>query len=120
MATQFGTAATFGLTFETGIITDSISYSYSQESKVLKNGTGDTTGKSYYDERCEIAIAGYIPTATPFATTLAALITLVTAPTDFFVGSVGTKTIVESVTKSTSNEDYQRIEVSAMHHNLIV
>ncbi len=119
MATQFGTASTFGLTFETGVITDSITYSYSQDSKMIRSGSGDTTGKTYYDERCEIAIAGFIPTSSPFATTLAAEITLVTAPTDYFKGSVGTKTLVESITKTTSNEEYQRIEVSSMHHPLI-
>ena len=119
MATQFGTAATFGLTFETGIITESINYTYGQSNKVLRDGSGSVTGKSYYDENCELAIAGYIPTSTPFATTLAALITLVTAPTDYFAGSVGTKTIVESITKSLSNEDYQKLDITAMHHPLI-
>jgi hypothetical protein len=116
MATSFGTGSTFGLTFETGIITDSIGYSYSQENKVLRNGTGDTSGKSYYDERIEVSIAGYIPTSSPYATTLAAAITLVTSPTDYLKGSVGSSTIVESITRTHTNEDYQRIEVTAMNH----
>jgi hypothetical protein len=116
MATAFGTSSTFGLTTETGIITDSISYSYSQESKVVRNGTGDVTGKTYYDERAEVTIAGFIPTSTPFSGTLAATISLVTAVPDYFKGSVGGSTIVESVTRTHSNEDYQRIEVTAMNH----
>lgn len=120
MATQFGTAATFGLTFETGIITDGITHNYSNESKVLRNGDGDVTGKTYYNEQIEVSISGYIPTSAPFSTTLAAAVTLVTAPTDFLAGSVGTNTIVESISKTLSSEDYQRIEVSAMHHPLIV
>ena len=119
MATQFGTAATFGLTFETGVITESIGYNYSQSSKVLRNGSGDVTGKSYYDEQLEISISGYLPTSTPFATTLAAAITLATAPTDYFKGSVGTNTICESINKTLSNEDYQKIDITAMHHPLI-
>lgn len=116
MATQFGTASTFGLTFETGIITDSIDYTYSQENKVLKSGSGDTSGKTYYDEKIELTISGYIPTSTPYATTLAAAITLVTAPTDFLKGSVGSSTICEGVKRTLSNEDYQRIEVTAVNH----
>ena len=119
MATSFGTASTFGLTFETGIITDSIGYSYTQENKALRNGTGDITGKTYYNEQIEVSIAGYIPTSTPYSTTLAALITLSTQPTDYLVGSLGTKTIVESITRTHTIEDYQRIEVTAMHHPLI-
>jgi hypothetical protein len=120
MATSFGTASTFGLTFETGIITDSIGYSYTQENKALRNGTGDITGKTYYNEQIEVSIAGYIPTTSAYSTTLAALITLATAPTDYLVGSLGTKTIVESITRTHTVEDYQRIEVTAMHHPLIV
>jgi hypothetical protein len=121
MATQFGTLSPFGIPdFETGIITDSVSYSYSQESKVLKNKSGDTTGKTYFDEKAELSIGGYMPTSTPYATSLASAITLVTAVPDFFVGSVGTKTLVESVTRTNSVEDFQRVEVSASHHPLIV
>jgi len=116
MATSFGTGSTFGLTFETGIITDNITYSYGHESKVLRNGTGDVSGKTYYDERIEISIAGYIPTSPPYATTLAAAITLVTTPTDYLKGSVGSSTIVESITRTHTSEDYQRIEISAMNH----
>lgn len=116
MATQFGTAAPFGLTFETGVITDSLGYSYSNENKVLRDGDGDITGKSYYNEQIEISIAGYIPTGTPFATTLAAAITLVTAPTDYLIGSVGSSTIVESINRTHTIEDYQRIEITAMNH----
>lgn len=116
MATAFGTSATFGLVTETGIITDSIGYSYSQESKVVRNGTGDVTGKTYYDERAEVTISGFIPTSSPFSGTMAATISLVTAIPDHFKGSVNAQTIIESVTRTTSNEDYQRIEVTAMNH----
>jgi hypothetical protein len=119
MATAFGTSATFGLVTETGIITDSIGYSYSQESKVVRNGTGDVTGKTYYDERAEVTISGFIPTSSPFAGTMAATVTLVTAIPDYFKGSAGSSTIIESVTRTHSNEDYQRIEVTAMNHPLI-
>ena len=119
MAQQFGTAATFGLTFETGIITDGLTYNYSNENKVLRNGSGDITGKTYYNEQIEISISGFIPTSTPYSTTLGALITLVTAPTDYLAGSIGTKTIVETVNKTLSSEEYERIEVGAMHHPLI-
>lgn len=116
MATQFGTLSNFGLTFETGIITDNITYNYGQESKPVRSGSGDVIGKTYYDERIELSISGYIPSSSAYSTTLAAAITLVTAPTDYLKGSVGGTTIVESITRTHSSEDYQRIEVSAMNH----
>lgn len=119
MATQFGTDAPFGLVFETGIITDSVAWNYANESKVLRNGQGSTTGKAYYDERVEGSIAGYIPTSTAFATTLASAITLVTAPTDYLKGTIGTTNIVETVARTHTLEDYQRIEVGFVNHPLI-
>ena len=118
-AQQFGTASTFGLTFETGVITDTIGYSYSNESKVLKNGTGDVTGKSYYNESAEVTYSGYIPTSTPYAAAIGTAITLITTLPDFFGGTVGTDTIAEGVTLSYSSEDYERVEVTAMHHPLM-
>ena len=120
MAQQFGTASTFGLTFETGVITDSIGYSYSNESKVVKNGVGDVTGKTYFNESAEVTFSGFLPTSSPYATAVGAEITLVTALPDFFSGAVGTDTIAESVTLAYSSEDYQRVDVTAMHHPLIV
>ena len=119
MAQQFGTASTFGLTFETGVITDSIGYSYSNESKVLKNGTGDVTGKTYFNESAEVTYSGYIPTSTPYTGAIGAAITLVTALPDFFSGTVGTDTIAEGVTLAYSSEDYQRVDVTATHHPLM-
>lgn len=120
MAQQFGTASTFGLTFETGVITDSIGYSYSNESKVIKNGTGDVTGKTYFNEAAEVTYSGFLPTASPYATAVGSAITLSTALPDFFSGAVGTDTIAESVSLAYSSEDYQRVDVSATHHPLIV
>ena len=119
MAQQFGTEATFGLTFETGVITDSIGYSYSNESKVLKNGTGDVTGKTYFNESAEVTYSGYIPTASAYTGAIGAAITLVTALPDFFSGTVGTDTIAEGVTLAYSSEDYQRVDVNATHHPLM-
>ena len=119
MAQQFGTAAPFGLTFETGVITESLGYSYSNESKVLKNATGDVTGKTYYNESAEVTYSGFLPTSSPYATAVGAAITLATSLPDFFSGSVGTDTVAEGVTIAHSSEDYQRVDVTAMHHPLI-
>jgi hypothetical protein len=121
MAQQFGIAALFGIAAqETGLILETSGYNFEQESKPIRNITGDTTGKTYFDERFSASFSGYIPTSGGFSTTLASTITLVTTPTDYFSGSVGTTTIVESVSLSNTVDDYRRIEISAMHHPLIV
>jgi hypothetical protein len=123
MATQFGAAGSksvFGITAaETGILADTITYSSSQESKVVRNITGDTIGKTFYDERIEVSISGFVPDTTAFSGTLAAAITLITAPTDYLKGSVGTITIVDSVTRTHTSEDFQKLDITAMNHPLI-
>lgn len=110
MATQFGTAAPFGLTAQAGIISDGSTWNYVQQKKVIMDADGDPTASTYYGEGIEGTCTGYLPTTSPFATTLAAAATISDAPDDFLVGSVGTASIVENVTITKSNEDYKRIE----------
>ena len=117
MATQFGTAAPFGLTTQTGIITDATSWNYSQDKKVIADADGDAVAKAYFNERIEGTIGGYIPTNTPFSGTLAASLTLSEAPNDYLKCSVGTLSIVESVSVTKTNEDYVRIEVAFENHS---
>ena len=120
MATQFpSNYASFGLVTETGVITDNITWDYSVENKRIRNGTGNTIGKTYFDEVISINFTGFIPTTTPFATTLAAALTLVTTPADYLSGSVGSLTVVEGINRTHSNEDYKRLEITAMHHPLL-
>jgi hypothetical protein len=111
MATQFGTGATFGLTTQTGIISDASTWNYVQQKKVIMDADGDPTASTYYGEGIEGTLSGYLPTTTPFSTTLAASATISDTPTDFLVGAVGSVSIVENVSITKSNEDYIRIEV---------
>jgi hypothetical protein len=121
MATQFGTNGVFGIPDDqTGLIIDGATYSYSNENKVLRNRQGGTIGKAYYDERCEVSLAGFIPSAAAFSGTLASAISLGTAVTDYFINStVGASTIVETITRTHASEEYQRLEIGAINHALI-
>ena len=121
MATQFPASySTFGLAQETGIVTDSITWAYSQDSKEIRDADGDIAAKAYYNERIEVSIAGFLPTATPFTTTLAAAITIVTAPTDHLIAaSLGSLYLCESINITQSNEEYRRIDVTAMNYPIV-
>jgi len=114
MATSFGTVnGSFGIaTQQTGFLLDSVSDDYSQDSKTVKNITGDDTGESYYNERIEGSLEGYIPSTSAFSGTLASTLTLATAPADHLIGAVtGGTYIVTGVTRSSTSEDYRRISV---------
>jgi len=111
MATQFGTDAPFGLTAQTGIISDGNTANSTHQVKRIMDADGDPTAATYYGEGIEGTLTGYLPTTTPFSTTLAATVSLSDSPDDFLIGSVGSASIVESVNITKSNEDYKRIEV---------
>jgi hypothetical protein len=123
MATSFGTTSgTFGIAAQqTGFLLDSVSNDYSQDSKTVKNITGDDTGESYYNERIEISLDGYAPSSSPFSGTLASAISLATAPDDHLIGAVtGGTYVVTGVTRSSTSEDFRRIAVKAKYAPLIL
>jgi len=123
MATSFGTTTgSFGIAAQqTGFLLDSVSDDYSQDSKTVKNITGDDTGEAYYNERIEISLDGYAPSASPFAGTLASAISLATAPADHLIGAVtGGTYIVTGVTRSSTSEDFRRIAVKAKYSPTIL
>jgi hypothetical protein len=123
MATSFGTTSgSFGIAAQqTGFLLDSVSNDYSQDSKTVKNITGDDTGESYYNERIEISLDGYAPSASPFSGTLAAAISLATAPDDHLIGAVtGGTYVIQGVTRSSTSEDFRRIAVKAKYSPTIL
>lgn len=121
MATQFGTASAFGLTFETGVITENIAYSYSFEEKSLRSNVGDETGLTCYNEKAEVTFGGYVPTSSPYATPIAAALTLATAVPDFFTVTAGgnAKTITKTVNRTFTNDDYSKVDVGATYYPLM-
>ena len=114
MATSFGTTTgLFGIAAQqTGFLLDSVADDYSQDSKTVKNISGDDTGESYYNERIEGTLDGYIPSTSAFSGTLASALTLATAPADHLIGAVtGGTYVVTGLTRSSTSEDYRRISV---------
>jgi hypothetical protein len=123
MATLLGaTNGVFGIAnAQTGFLLDSTSWAYSDDVKMVKNISGDDTGESHYNERVEIQFGGFLPATSAFAGTLASSITLATVPTDHLIGSISAgMTIIQTITRNNSSEDYQRIELTAKYSPTIV
>jgi hypothetical protein len=121
--TSFGTTTgLFGIAAQqTGFLLDSVSDDYTQDSKTVKNITGDDTGESYYNERIEISLDGFAPSSSAFSGTLASAIVLATAPADHLIGAVtGGTYVVTGVTRSSTSEDYRRIAVKAKYSPTIL
>lgn len=123
MATLLGaTNGVFGIEAQqTGFLTDSQSWAYSDEVKMVKNITGDDTGESHYNEKVEISLSGFLPSSSAFAGTLASSLTLVTVPTDHLIGSISAgMTIIQTISRTNSSEDYQKVELTAKYSPTIV
>jgi hypothetical protein len=123
MATSFGTTTgVFGIAAQqTGFLLDSVSDDYTQDSKTVKNITGDDTGESYYNERIEISLDGFAPSSSAFSGTLASAIVLATVPAEHLKGDVtGGTYVVTGVTRSSTSEDYRRIAVKAKYSPTIL
>lgn len=123
MATLLGaTNGVFGIAnAQTGFLLDSTSWAYSDDVKMVKNISGDDTGEAHYNERVEIQLSGFLPASSAFSGTLASSITLATVPTDHLVGSISAgMTIIQTITRNNSAEDYQRIELTAKYSPTIV
>jgi len=114
MATSFGTTnGVFGIAAQqTGFLLDSTTDDYTQQSKYVRNITGDRTGSSDYDEAIEGTLDGFLPSSSAFSGTLSSALSLATTPADHLIGSVtGGVTRVMGVTRSSTSEDYRRISV---------
>lgn len=116
MATSFGSSGQgiFGIAAaQTGFLLDSVTETYENDSKTVKNITGDDTGESYYNERIMGTLDGWFPSSAGFAGTLASAITLATTPADHLIGAVtGGTTIVQSgLSRTSTADDYRRISV---------
>jgi hypothetical protein len=115
MATSFGTSAgVFGIAAQqTGFLLESTSDAYSQDSTTCKNITGDDIGETYFNERIEGSLDGWLPASSAFSGTLASALTLATTPADHLIGAVtGGTTIVLDITRSSTSADYRRLALN--------
>lgn len=115
MATQFqGSpgAANFGLTLQSGILLESVNHNFQHDKKMIADADGDMVAKTLYNERLEGNMSGY-NLATGYSGTIAAAITLATTPESFLkAGAPAGLCLVESISMTYSNTDYEKIDLS--------
>lgn len=117
MAEQFGQTGEWGIaTTQAGIISESTSYNYTSENKVVRNIDGEIDGKTYYAGQVEATCSGYIPSTSAWSKKVAESQTLSLTPDALSVGTTGTF-VVESITQTYSNEDFARIEARLVAHD---
>ncbi|WP_035606206.1 hypothetical protein [Haloferula sp. BvORR071] len=116
-ATQTGIAPKHGITSaETGLIVNSISYNWIQESYPTKNHQGETVGMTFLDERATIKIQGWIPTSSAFSGNIAGTLVMANTMPDHFKGTAtGGTYLIDEISREASNEGAETIEISATY-----
>jgi hypothetical protein len=117
MAEQFGEEGEWGISSsQTGIVSESTSYNFTSESKILRGIDGEVDGKAYYAGQMEATMSGYIPSSSGFNTKVGDSVSLSLSPDALSIGTISIY-VVESVTQTYSNEDFARVEVRAVGHD---
>lgn len=119
-ATLLGTTGNFGIPQdEAGVIINDYSLDYSHQEKPVLNKSGDIIGMAMYQEVCDVKFSGLVPATSPFATKLAAALTVTNAIPDHLQGGVTGTTILHGVGRASNNEDFEKIDVEAKHYPLL-
>jgi hypothetical protein len=96
---------------QTGLILNTVSYSYVQDNNKLKDEQGGTIGITLYDERVEFTLTGTADG--PFPNTIATTMTLANPLSGYLKGGVsGGSAIIFGIDQELSNEGYQSITVT--------
>lgn len=102
---------------ETGLIIESVTHSYSNDQKTLKNRTGNTSSVTHYNEMVKISLDGKIPATSAFSGTIAASIVLGNALGSYLKGGVsGGLTVVDTVDVDMGQEEYRGIKIGATYY----
>ena len=121
MATTIGDGV-FGLAAdETGIITHTIKYSYSQDEAELENKDNEVVGVAFTKEKVDISIDGKFPAASPFSTAIGSALTLINSMPDFLQGSISAgTTYVQSVDVDQDKGEYHDISIKAVYRPSLI
>lgn len=114
-ATLIGTVGVWGIgAAETVVIIEGLDDVTKNQKNFIKDRTGCRVGRSDYDESIGITVRGKVPSSTPFAVKLQGALVLVnTIPATHLITANTGRTLVDEVSKTRQNEDWEGITVEA-------
>ena len=119
-ATLLGTTGNFGITAdETGIIITDLSFDYSHQEKTVLDKAGEIVGVAFYQGKVDVKISGLVAKTSAFSGKIGAALTLANTMPAHLQASGGT-TVLQQVTRSLSNEDFEKIDISATHYPAVI
>lgn len=105
---------------ETGLLIQDISHSYKSEKATLTNRVGNTVGSVYYNPTVEVSYTAYVPKTTPWMEVIGSAVTFANTFEAFIEDATGGTTVLESVTKTKANKDYQKLQIQAVYYPYVV
>ena len=115
-ASLLGTTGNWGIPQDQpGLIIYEQSFEYSvQEKPVLTKG-GEIQGLALYQPKVDVKLSTFVAKDAPFDGNLGAALTLANTIPDHLDQSGGT-TITMGISRTLSNEDFEKLDIAAVHH----
>lgn len=115
-ATSLGTVGVWGIgADQTGLLITDHSFDFSDQEKNVLNKAGEIIGMGIYQEKVEIKISGLVPVTSAFSGKISAVLALGNAIPAHGNQSTGGATILRTVKRDSNSEDWEKIELGAIH-----
>ncbi len=120
-ATSLGTLGVWGIgNDQTGLLITDHSFDFSDQEKPVLSKSGEIIGLGIYQEKVEIKISGLVPVTSPFTGKIAAVLALGNAIPAHAQNMTGGATLLRSVNRAANNEDWEKIELTAIHYPFMI
>jgi hypothetical protein len=119
-ATFLGTTGNWGIPQdEAGIIITDLSFDYSNQEKPVLDKSGEIIGFAFYQEKFDVKASGLVAKTSSFSGKIGAVLALANAVPSHLQASSGGTTVIKQINRTLSNEDFEKIEISATHYPLL-
>ncbi len=118
-ATSLGTTGNWAIpNDQSGLILIEQSLDFSQQEKTVLDKSGEIQGITFYQQKVEAKLSGLVPKTAPFSGKLgSALVLSNTIPAHLQTN--GGTTILTQVTRTLNNEDFEKIDLTAVHYPFV-
>ena len=115
-ATTLGTTGNWGIPVDqSGILLTDVSFDFSSQEKTVLDRSGEVIGIAFYQSKIDIKLSGLVPASAPFSARIGTALVVANAIPAHLPQSGGT-TVVNQISRSLNNEDFEKIEITATHY----
>ena len=114
-ATTLGTTGNWGIpNDQAGLLITELSFDFSNEQKEVLDKGGEVIGLAFHKEKVEIKMSGLVSRNSAFSGKIGTALALANAMPNHLQNSGGT-TVLMQVNRTMSNEDFEKIDLTATH-----